>query len=260
MFEDRLKKRFLFLSALAHVLFWAGLLSREPNEIESTYPPLVEVEIIPVPPPVEQPAQVVDQVPRPENKVSDEAKFLSANDAQVEKETRADFEGKFQNSPKPESQIEKETDISADEKSDELKRKEEKASEVSRNEDYLKDIEKGMETVLSTRQFQYFAYYNLIKEKIRPHWEPGIREKFKMEIRKNRSIASKLDHTTQVLLVLSPEGSVVSIEVLIHSGSVNLDNAAVEAFKKAQPFPKPPPGLIESDGKVRLLWDFVLET
>lgn len=259
MSEGRLQKRFLFLSLLVHVLFWVIVIwPSDEAEEKIDYPPLVEVEIVAVPPPVDQPAQVVEQSVPIKEVVAEDAKFLSAADQKVEKESRAVKEGEFQNSPQPQVAAAPDEKTAEDQKAEEAKK--EQAKKVSQNEDYLKDIEKGMETMLSTRQFQYFAYYNVIKEKIRPHWEPGIREKFKMEIRNNRSIASRLAHTTQVLLVLKPSGEVQNVEILVHSGSTNLDNAAVEAFKKAAPFPKPPPGLIESDGKVRLLWDFVLET
>jgi hypothetical protein len=38
-----------------------------------------------------------------------------------------------------------------------------------------------------------------------------------------------------------------------------LDLAAVESFKKAQPFPNPPPGLLEDDSKVRFKFGFFMD-
>ena len=35
--------------------------------------------------------------------------------------------------------------------------------------------------------------------------------------------------------------------------------AAIEAFKEAAPFPNPPAGIVESDGTIKIRWDFVLE-
>ena len=42
------------------------------------------------------------------------------------------------------------------------------------------------------------------------------------------------------------------MEVVVASGSEELDDAVVRAFKLAGPFPNPPEGLIESDGRVYL--------
>ena len=43
------------------------------------------------------------------------------------------------------------------------------------------------------------------------------------------------------------------------SGVTDLDEAAMEAFKQAAPFPNPPKGIVEKDGRIRIRWDFILE-
>jgi protein TonB len=43
------------------------------------------------------------------------------------------------------------------------------------------------------------------------------------------------------------------------SGLTDLDDAAVEAFRAAAPFPNPPNGIVEGDGLIRIRWDFILE-
>jgi protein TonB len=40
---------------------------------------------------------------------------------------------------------------------------------------------------------------------------------------------------------------------------MDLDSAAVEAFRQAAPFPNPPKGMVEADGTIKIRWDFVLE-
>ena len=116
-----------------------------------------------------------------------------------------------------------------------------------------------MKTLLSKREFVYYSYYARIKEAIRQHWEPDVREKVKIIYRQGRSIASAKDRVTQVLVVLNGKGELMRVEVLGQSGVDQLDNAAVEAFRAASPFPNPPKGMIESDGTVKIRWDFVLE-
>ena len=77
--------------------------------------------------------------------------------------------------------------------------------------------------------------------------------------RQGRTIASAKDRVTQVLVTLNPEGELVKVEVLTQSGVMDLDSAAVEAFRQAAPFPNPPKGMVEADGTIKIRWDFVLE-
>lgn len=129
----------------------------------------------------------------------------------------------------------------------------------SQTDDYLPDVQTGIQTLLSTREFIYFSYYQRIKEQIRQYWEPGVREKVKIIYRQGRTIASQKDRTTQLMIILDSKGSLLRIEVLSSSGINQLDDAAVEAFKSAAPFPNPPAGMVESDGTIKIRWDFILE-
>lgn len=132
--------------------------------------------------------------------------------------------------------------------------------EASATDDSLRDIPTGMQTMLSTREFVYYSYYNRIKEKLRQYWEPKIREKFERTIRQGRNIASSEgDKITKVVIILDDKGTLIRVQVLSASGLVDLDEAAVEAFKAAAPFPNPPKGIVEEDGTIKIRWDFVLE-
>lgn len=131
--------------------------------------------------------------------------------------------------------------------------------ESSKTDDYLKDVETGMQTLLSTREFVYFSYYQRIKDQIRQYWEPGVREKVKIIYRQGRTIASSKDRMTQVLVTLDSSGGLIKVEVLNSSGVQQLDDAAVEAFRAAAPFPHPPAGMVETDGTIKIRWDFILE-
>ncbi len=128
----------------------------------------------------------------------------------------------------------------------------------SQTNDHLKGIEEGKQTILNTREFVYYAYYERIRGKIRKIWEPVIREKVKHVFQTGRKLAST-DHTTAVIITLDKAGILVNVQVKDGSGVRDLDDAAIEAFKKAEPFPNPPNGIIESDGKIRINWNFVLE-
>ena len=130
----------------------------------------------------------------------------------------------------------------------------------SQTDDYLKDVEVGRQTLLTTREFVYFGYYARIKESLRQHWEPEVRDRVRIAYRRGRAIASARDHLTQVLVTLDARGELIKIDLLTQSGMIDLDGAAIEAFKRAAPFPNPPKGMVEADGTVRIRWDFVLES
>ncbi|MCJ8276648.1 MAG: energy transducer TonB [Bdellovibrionales bacterium] len=133
-------------------------------------------------------------------------------------------------------------------------------SEVSQNDDYLKDVVAGAETLLKTREFVYYAYYNRIKRKLRQHWEPRIKKKIVKIMRKGRKIASTNDKITRLVITLDKGGDLVRIQVRNASGYNDLDDAAIEAFRAAAPFPNPPKGIVSTEGEVQINWDFVLET
>ena len=113
--------------------------------------------------------------------------------------------------------------------------------------------------MLSTREFVYFSYYNRIKDKLRQYWEPKIKEKVTRIFRQGRTIASDADKITKVIIVLDGKGILQKVQVVGESGVSDLDDAAVEAFRAAAPFPNPPKGIVEQDGLIRIRWDFILE-
>jgi TonB family protein len=130
----------------------------------------------------------------------------------------------------------------------------------SSTDDRLKDVPTGLQTMLNTREFVYYSYYNRIKEKLRQYWEPKIKEKMERVLRQGRSIASlEQERITKCVILLDEKGKLVRVQVIGESGLVDLDQAAVEAFQAAAPFPNPPKGIVEKDGYIRIRWDFVLE-
>jgi protein TonB len=228
--------------------------------------------------------QIVEQEDKALNqdKVED-ARFLSAHNQKVLRQTQAANHGEFQNlktkdvkAGKPvESKKSAPPDLNqllaaydpmaASFKKQEAKTNREteaaqKGGTVSQTSDYLKDVDQGIETLLNTREFKYYTYYNRIRKQLSQFWEPKVREKVNTMFQQGRKIASAQDRTTKLLIVLNSVGTLVTVQVLSDSGVRDLDDAAIEAFKAAAPFPNPPKGIIETDGTVKIRWDFVLET
>ena len=132
--------------------------------------------------------------------------------------------------------------------------------EVSQSQDYVKDVDLGVETLLNTKEFKYYTYFNRIRRQLSQYWEPKVREKVATMFRQGRSIASENDKVTKLLIFLNPAGQLVKVQVISDSGVKDLDDAAIEAFRMAAPFPNPPKGIIDPDGTVKIRWDFILES
>lgn len=286
---------FLICSLFLHTLTWVSFEMAPSDSSLVRMAEQVEIEIVDPKPEAEakrlkDQQQIVEQKDSANDEVDEKAKFLSAKNQKVVKETRAANSGDFKNasragktaqaqppqpppvktppapnlppvkmenglpslsSLKPQMNIAPQPPVQPGEEGE--------SAEASATDDYLKDVETGLQTMLSTREFVYYSYYARIKERIKQHWEPNIRDRVKMIFRQGRTIASAKDHITQVVITLNKEGELIRVEVVTPSGVEALDDAAVQAFRAAQPFPNPPKGLIEDDGTIRIRWDFVLE-
>lgn len=241
--------------------------------------------------------QIVEQDPTQASEVKPEdAKFLSEKNQIVKKQTvaknRGDFENKktmaqpiqgdpFANDKNEKSntkdktalknllpqmdaydsmqkQVQKQAESGGGRKG-EWKVKSASNADSSKTNDYLKDLDQGMETQLNTKEFKYFSYYNRIRKQLSLYWEPKVRDKVSKMFKQGRMISSDADRITRLLIVLNDAGLLVKVQLVSQSGIHDLDDAAVEAFRAAAPFPNPPKGIIEADGTVKIDWSFVLE-
>lgn len=64
---------------------------------------------------------------------------------------------------------------------------------------------------------------------------------------------------TSLEITLNHLGEIIAIRLLGTSGVRELDDAAVESFNEAGPFPNPPKGLVRN-GQVKIEWGFVVNT
>jgi protein TonB len=232
--------------------------------------------------------QIVDQNVKPLNdEIPEHTKFLSRNNQRVERETKAERRGEFKNqaaqgraplmptASQAEQKQKSKSMVSSTEGLPSLQalkpqmdweklseknqtRSVQVAGDPAQTDDHLKEVETGAQTVLNTKEFMYFTYYARIKKQIQQYWEPMIKEKVKNIFLQGRQLAS-VDRTTRLLIVLNKEGTLVAVKVLGQSGEYDLDQAAIDAFKAAAPFPNPPEGLVEGDETVKIRWDFILE-
>lgn len=224
-----------------------------------------------------QPKQIVEQKGSINEELDKKAKFLSAKNQKVKKQTQAKNKGYFKNGNEGQQQPDQSNDLNQSlyEKNRakfsnnpfapkmELKKMAKSAKRNSgtpnATDDHLKDIAVGMETYLNTREYVYYTYYNRIKSRLRQYWGPNVRKKVEALVRQGRFVASSNSRVTKLVIVLDNKGDLVKIQVMDRSGLRDLDDAAIEAFRAAAPFPNPPKGMVEKDGKIRIKWDFILE-
>jgi len=123
--------------------------------------------------------------------------------------------------------------------------------------DHLQDVEQGEGTFLNTREWKYATFFNRVKQAVGRNWDPN-------EPLRQRDPTGEIyggrDRYTILDVTLGGDGLVKDIKVQRSSGVDFLDEAAIVSFRRAQPFPNPPPGLMGKDGTVTFPFGFYLET
>jgi TonB family protein len=122
--------------------------------------------------------------------------------------------------------------------------------------DHIEDVDKGAQTFLNTRDYKYAWFFNRVKRGVRQRWRA-------VEAHRRNDPYGRIhgvrDRRTEVEVTLTSSGALEDIIVLKDSGVAFLDDAAVTAFEEAAPFPNPPDGLKDADGKIRFRFAFFLE-
>lgn len=212
------------------------------------------------------------------NELSENTKFLSEKNNTVKKETRAKTGNKFHNARKSSEKLKAQkaaknnkpklfgnefdayASINKREAFEQKQQSGNGSAEASMTNDNLAKIENDLMTRLNTKEYKYFSYYSRIKKQLNQWWVPKIQQKFTKMLSQGRTLASEENKITKLVIILNQEGNLVAVQVLAESGVRDLDDAAVEAFRAAAPFPNPPKGMIENDGTVKIRWDCVVES
>jgi len=129
----------------------------------------------------------------------------------------------------------------------------------SSTSDFLEGVPLGNITALNTVEYNYYGFYLRMKQKLEQFWGRSIQEKVEILAHAGRKI--EMDHqlVTAIEITLDDLGEIIRIRVVDASGVKELDDAAIESFNEAGPFPNPPKGLIVN-GKVIVQWGFVVNS
>jgi TonB family protein len=121
----------------------------------------------------------------------------------------------------------------------------------------MDDVAEGDGTYLNTREWKHSSFFNRVKQNVGMVWDPTT-------IIRRRDPTGEVylykDRYTLLSVTLDANGGVKSVAVNRSSGVDFLDSEAIEAFRRAQPFPNPPPALQDEHGEIRFTFGFYLET
>lgn len=129
------------------------------------------------------------------------------------------------------------------------------ASGSMATDDHLKDIKPGQRTALNADKYKFSDFFYRVKDAVRRKWNPN-------SVYRRRDPTGKLygvkDRHTVLRVTLDARGQLKKLVTRKHSGLDFMDAEARSAFKRAQPFPNPPEGLLR-DGSVRFDFGFYFE-
>ena len=126
--------------------------------------------------------------------------------------------------------------------------------------EYIKGMKTGDVSALNTKEFVFYSYFNRMRNQLDQLWPSLLREQYQRIYKTGRKLASNTDYTTRTLVTLNAKGEIEKVQLLEESGTINLDQAALDALNKAGPYPNPPKGLVDESGHVEIQWQFIVKT
>jgi len=114
----------------------------------------------------------------------------------------------------------------------------------------------GDTTLLNSRSFKYWDFFQRVKERVRQEWDPATVYRARDP---TGSVYGQRDRLTVLAVVLDRDGKVQRIEVIRESGLPFLDEEAIRAFREAAPFLNPPKGLADEQGRIAFHFGFILD-
>lgn len=129
---------------------------------------------------------------------------------------------------------------------------------LAKNNDFIEELPLGDMTNLNTIEYKYYGFYHRIRQKLEQHWGRNLKEKARAIYTSGRRIPASENRVTSLRIILDDMGNVVDVLVKSTSGVKELDDAAIESFNQAGPFPNPPKGMMKN-GRAMIEWGFVVK-
>ena len=129
----------------------------------------------------------------------------------------------------------------------------------SQSNDFVEHIPLGELTQLNTVQYKYYGFFNRIKKRLEKYWGLSLRRKAEKLWKTGHRFPARESRMTGLVVTLDDKGNIVDIVLKGTSGIQELDDAAVESFNSAGPFPNPPRGMIKN-GITKFEWGFIIKS
>lgn len=133
------------------------------------------------------------------------------------------------------------------------------ASGLSATNDYVEEVALGDFTHLNTVEYKFYGFFHRIRQKLEQFWGKSIQEKAEAIFRSGRRLPASENLITNLQVTLNEKGEIVAVKIKGASGVKELDDAAIESFNQAGPFPNPPKELLVN-GKATIDWGFVVKS
>jgi hypothetical protein len=118
----------------------------------------------------------------------------------------------------------------------------------------------GSFTALNTDRNIYYTFYARLEDMIYLRWANLIRkavESYPVDFRRRKLLGRSW--TTNVLILLKPNGEFYQAQIHLPSGIEKFDLSPALAFQDARMFPNPPPEMVRSDGYIHVSYSFVVD-
>jgi TonB family protein len=119
------------------------------------------------------------------------------------------------------------------------------------------DVEEGDETALSSREFRFATFLNQMRSAIGEIWYPSVEAAIRERDPDGRDVFYR-ERTVVLELTLGPSGEVRRLHVAASSEVPFVDEVAVAAVRKAQPFSNPPRAMFGPAGEARIPFAFTV--
>lgn len=130
---------------------------------------------------------------------------------------------------------------------------------LSATNDYVEEVALGDFTHLNTVEYKHYGFFHRIRQKLEQFWGKTLHEKANNIFRSGRRLPASDNLITSLQVTLNTKGEIVGVKILGTSGVRELDDAAIESFNQAGPFPNPPKDMLVN-GKATIEWGFVVKS
>ena len=125
--------------------------------------------------------------------------------------------------------------------------------------DALNDVEEEAdETVLNSRRFQHWDFFDTLKDRVYERWAPAVLATYRRNDPTGEVYGTR-DRYTVIRVTLNPAGRIQRLATVRDSGMDFLDEEARQALRRAGPFQNPPRGLVDDRNQIVFQFGFLFE-